>query len=115
VVGNTNQWTIGHSPNGPLQVPLTARYIRTGTVTAGPSRHSPPLRCPVNNIIIEKDAPHGCFAHSRELIQHSMLYPSVAVKTMVVGFDGLACSRTQNPLQGQPDHEQKQTSYPRSA
>ncbi|MFM0081687.1 fimbrial protein [Paraburkholderia sediminicola] len=34
-VGNTNQWLIGASPNGPLQVPLTARYINTGTVAAG--------------------------------------------------------------------------------
>lgn len=35
VVGNTNQWLIGSSPNGTLQVPLTARYISTGTVSAG--------------------------------------------------------------------------------
>lgn len=34
-VGNTNQWLIGASPDGPLQVPLTARYISTGTVAAG--------------------------------------------------------------------------------
>jgi type 1 fimbria pilin len=34
-VGNTNQWTIGNSPNGPLQVPLTARYVSTGRVAAG--------------------------------------------------------------------------------
>ncbi|ALL68001.1 Fimbrial protein precursor [Paraburkholderia caribensis MBA4] len=33
--GNTNQWTIGDSPNGTLQVPLTARYVRTGSVSAG--------------------------------------------------------------------------------
>jgi len=33
--GNTNQWLIGDSPNGVLQVPLTARYISTGTVAAG--------------------------------------------------------------------------------
>jgi type 1 fimbria pilin len=33
--GNTNQWLIGDSPNGPLQVPLTARYISTGAVSAG--------------------------------------------------------------------------------
>jgi type 1 fimbria pilin len=33
--GNTNQWTIGASPNGTLQVPLTARYVRTGNVSAG--------------------------------------------------------------------------------
>lgn len=34
-VGNTNQWLIGDSPNGPLQVPLTARYISIGKVAAG--------------------------------------------------------------------------------
>lgn len=34
-VGNANQWLIGDSPNGVLQVPLTARYISTGSVTAG--------------------------------------------------------------------------------
>jgi type 1 fimbria pilin len=34
-VGNTNQWSPGNSPNGPLLVPLTARYIRTGTIAAG--------------------------------------------------------------------------------
>ncbi|MFM0503869.1 fimbrial protein [Paraburkholderia caffeinilytica] len=33
--GNTNQWLIGNSPNGTLQVPLTARYVRTGAVSAG--------------------------------------------------------------------------------
>ena len=33
--GNTNQWLIGDSPNGMLQVPLTARYVRTGAVSAG--------------------------------------------------------------------------------
>ncbi|MFM0203876.1 fimbrial protein [Paraburkholderia fungorum] len=33
--GNTNQWLIGDSPNGQLQVPLTARYISTGAVSAG--------------------------------------------------------------------------------
>ncbi|SPB12856.1 type-1 fimbrial protein subunit A [Caballeronia novacaledonica] len=33
--GNTNQWSIGTSPDGTLQVPLTARYVRTGSVTAG--------------------------------------------------------------------------------
>lgn len=33
--GNTNQWSIGTSPNGTLQVPLTARYVRTGDVSAG--------------------------------------------------------------------------------
>jgi type 1 fimbria pilin len=37
-VGNTNQWLIGNSPNGPLQVPLTARYISTGMVAAGTVR-----------------------------------------------------------------------------
>jgi type 1 fimbria pilin len=36
--GNTNQWLIGDSPNGPLQVPLTARYIRTGAVSPGTVR-----------------------------------------------------------------------------
>ncbi|QIN60575.1 hypothetical protein SBC1_05510 [Caballeronia sp. SBC1] len=30
-----NQWLIGGSPNGLLQVPLTAQYIRTGVVKAG--------------------------------------------------------------------------------
>jgi type 1 fimbria pilin len=33
--GVANQWLIGVSPNGILQVPLTAQYIRTGTVGAG--------------------------------------------------------------------------------
>ncbi|CAE6746057.1 fimbrial protein [Paraburkholderia haematera] len=33
--GNTNQWLVGNSPNGQLQVPLTARYISTGSVSAG--------------------------------------------------------------------------------
>jgi type 1 fimbria pilin len=33
--GNTNQWSVGASPNGPLQIPLTARYVRTGNVSAG--------------------------------------------------------------------------------
>ncbi|WP_232470848.1 fimbrial protein [Caballeronia hypogeia] len=33
--GNANQWPIGDSPNGMLQIPLTARYVRTGAVTAG--------------------------------------------------------------------------------
>jgi type 1 fimbria pilin len=33
--GNTNQWKIGASPNGTLQVPLTARYVRTGNVSPG--------------------------------------------------------------------------------
>jgi type 1 fimbria pilin len=36
--GNTNQWTVGSSPNGTLQVPLTARYVRTGAVNAGTVR-----------------------------------------------------------------------------
>jgi type 1 fimbria pilin len=36
--GNTNQWTIGASPNGTLQVPLTARYVRTGNLSAGSVR-----------------------------------------------------------------------------
>lgn len=35
VPGNTNQWPLGASPNGPLKVPLTARYVRTGAVSAG--------------------------------------------------------------------------------
>jgi type 1 fimbria pilin len=30
-----NQWLIGASPNGQLQLPLSAQYIRTGTVEAG--------------------------------------------------------------------------------
>ncbi|MCO4880598.1 fimbrial protein [Paraburkholderia caribensis] len=33
--GNPNQWTIGASPNGTLQIPMTARYVRTGTVSPG--------------------------------------------------------------------------------
>ncbi|WP_246216547.1 fimbrial protein [Paraburkholderia agricolaris] len=33
--GNPGQWLIGASVNGPLNVPLSARYIRTGTVSAG--------------------------------------------------------------------------------
>ncbi|MBB5191771.1 type 1 fimbria pilin [Silvimonas terrae] len=33
--GTANQWLIGASPNGKLQVPLTARYIRTGAVSPG--------------------------------------------------------------------------------
>ncbi|WP_171914512.1 fimbrial protein [Paraburkholderia xenovorans] len=33
-----NQWVIGRSPNGRLEVPLTARYIRTGNVVAGAIR-----------------------------------------------------------------------------
>lgn len=33
--GNANQWAVGASPNGTLQIPLTARYVRTGTVSAG--------------------------------------------------------------------------------
>ncbi|MFM0203879.1 fimbrial protein [Paraburkholderia fungorum] len=37
-VGNTNQWLIGASPSGPLQVPLTARYVSTGKVSPGTVR-----------------------------------------------------------------------------
>ncbi|RFU48728.1 fimbrial protein [Paraburkholderia sp. DHOC27] len=37
-VGNKNQWLIGSSPSGPLQVPLVARYISTGKVSAGTVR-----------------------------------------------------------------------------
>lgn len=33
--GNLNQWTVGNSPSGELKLPLTARYIRTGVVSAG--------------------------------------------------------------------------------
>ncbi|MGT2472651.1 fimbrial protein [Paraburkholderia terrae] len=33
--GNANQWSAGASPNGTLQIPLTARYVRTGVVSAG--------------------------------------------------------------------------------
>jgi type 1 fimbria pilin len=33
--GNINQWTVDDSPNGSLQIPLTARYVRTGAVSAG--------------------------------------------------------------------------------
>lgn len=36
--GNTNQWPIGNSPNGQLQVPLTARYISIGSVSAGTAK-----------------------------------------------------------------------------
>ncbi len=34
-VGVMNQWLIGSSPNGVLTLPLSAQYIRTGTVTPG--------------------------------------------------------------------------------
>ncbi|WP_454874462.1 fimbrial protein [Paraburkholderia xenovorans] len=34
----TNQWVIGRSPDGRLEVPLIARYIRTGNVVAGTIR-----------------------------------------------------------------------------
>ena len=40
VAGNVHQWVVGASPSGPLQIPLSARYIRTagafnpGTVIA---------------------------------------------------------------------------------
>lgn len=34
----TNQWVVGASPNGPLEVPLTVRYIRTGDIAAGTVR-----------------------------------------------------------------------------
>ncbi|MGA7812313.1 fimbrial protein [Caballeronia sp.] len=33
--GVANQWLIGASPNGSLELPLSARYIRTGTLTPG--------------------------------------------------------------------------------
>jgi type 1 fimbria pilin len=36
--GNLNQWKAGTSPNGQLLVPLTARYVRTGTVSPGTVR-----------------------------------------------------------------------------
>lgn len=34
-VGNTNQWFVATTANGNLSIPLTARYVRTGTVNAG--------------------------------------------------------------------------------
>jgi type 1 fimbria pilin len=34
-VGVVNQWLIGNSPNGVLVLPLSAQYIRTGTITPG--------------------------------------------------------------------------------
>jgi type 1 fimbria pilin len=37
-VGVANQWLIGDSPNGALVLPLSAQYIRTGTVTPGSLR-----------------------------------------------------------------------------
>lgn len=33
--GGQNQWPIGNAPSGALQIPLTARYIRTGDVSSG--------------------------------------------------------------------------------
>lgn len=33
--GNQNQWLIGDSPDGTLQVPMSARYVRTDAVTPG--------------------------------------------------------------------------------
>jgi type 1 fimbria pilin len=35
VAGNVNQWTVGTSAGGPMTIPLTAQYVRTGTVTPG--------------------------------------------------------------------------------
>lgn len=35
VAGNINQWTVGTSAGGPMTIPLTAQYVRTGTVTPG--------------------------------------------------------------------------------
>ncbi|MDE1180347.1 fimbrial protein [Paraburkholderia sp.] len=32
---NANHWVIGDAPNGTIEIPLTARYIRTGTVSPG--------------------------------------------------------------------------------
>jgi type 1 fimbria pilin len=36
--GVANQWSLGSSPNGLLVLPLSAQYIRTGTVTPGSLR-----------------------------------------------------------------------------
>jgi len=36
--GVANQWSLGNSPNGILVLPLSAQYIRTGTVTPGSLR-----------------------------------------------------------------------------
>ncbi len=33
--GNPNQWRVGDLPQGTLTIPLTARYVRTGEVSAG--------------------------------------------------------------------------------
>lgn len=35
VAGNMNQWTAGTSAGGPMTIPLSVRYIRTGTVNPG--------------------------------------------------------------------------------
>jgi type 1 fimbria pilin len=36
--GNTNQWSLGAAPNGSLNVPMTARYVRTGALSPGSVR-----------------------------------------------------------------------------
>ncbi|NPT53356.1 fimbrial protein [Paraburkholderia elongata] len=35
VAGNMNQWTAGTAAGGPMNIPLTVQYIRTGTVNPG--------------------------------------------------------------------------------
>lgn len=35
VAGNMNQWTAGTATGGPMTIPLTAQYIKTGTVNPG--------------------------------------------------------------------------------
>jgi type 1 fimbria pilin len=35
VQGNVNQWTVGTSAGGPMTIPLTAQFVRTGAVTPG--------------------------------------------------------------------------------
>ena len=37
-VGTVNQWNLGPSPTGMLDIPLYARYIRTGTIVPGTVR-----------------------------------------------------------------------------
>lgn len=40
VAGNPNQWFAGAATNGAFNIPLSARYIRTGTVTPGSANGS---------------------------------------------------------------------------
>ncbi|MEZ0600693.1 fimbrial protein [Paraburkholderia sp. IW21] len=35
VSGNVNQWTVGTSAGGPMTIPLTAQYVKSGTPTPG--------------------------------------------------------------------------------